>query len=145
MVKASPLHENMSLSNDRSAKQAKKLDCIGKVDKRNQICFKEASKLQKRQELRLLYKKLREVIPSCKAKPVSSLDIVLHAVDYINDLHKMLDNQHPGAYSGSFPLQFDNNGLVCQPAVNKNSQISFRDVTNVNTLSETRPHPKLPN
>ena len=39
---------------------------------------------------RSLYQKLGSIIPSCKNKPVSNVDIVLRAVDYINDLHKML-------------------------------------------------------
>jgi len=41
-------------------------------------------------ELKSLYLKLRNIIPSCQNKPVSSVDIVLRAVDYINELHEML-------------------------------------------------------
>nr|CAB3261033.1 uncharacterized protein LOC100176581 [Phallusia mammillata] len=51
------------------------------------------SKSNEREELRFLYGKLRDIIPSCQSKPTSSVDIVLGAVDYIRDLHSMLEDK----------------------------------------------------
>lgn len=50
------------------------------------------------QELTNLYQKLREVVPSlsqARKSPVTSLDVVLSAIDYIRDLHTMLGEKFP--------------------------------------------------
>uniref|UniRef100_H2YEP3 BHLH domain-containing protein n=1 Tax=Ciona savignyi TaxID=51511 RepID=H2YEP3_CIOSA len=47
------------------------------------------------EELKELYQKLGGMLPSCKNKMnTSSIDIVLSAVDYIRELHSLLDQRN---------------------------------------------------
>ena len=78
---------------------------------------------------RTLYQKLREIIPSCQNKPVSSLDIILHAVEYINQLHQALEEEYPGLPKPISNLNFFDPSLL-QLSTNP-SENSIRDVTNV--------------
>nr|XP_039270959.1 uncharacterized protein LOC120345540 [Styela clava] len=86
---------------------------------RAEFCKKYKSKLEENRkeqqveeptseakELRTLYQKLRGVIPSLseqQTKPVTSLDVVLSAIDYIRDLHSMLGEKSPPP-PGLFPV-----------------------------------------
>nr|CAB3225382.1 Orphan bHLH-1 transcription factor protein [Phallusia mammillata] len=87
-------------------------------------------KLKEKNELRTLYRQLKDVIPSCKSKPVTSLDIVLRAVDYINELHGMLDEQQPEVNANDSSEQRFARQCM-QIAANNARSMSFHDITNV--------------
>nr|XP_002131485.1 uncharacterized protein LOC100176581 [Ciona intestinalis] len=50
------------------------------------------NKTSEKEELMKLYQQLSNIIPSCRNKCTSSVDIVVSAVDYIRELHSLLEN-----------------------------------------------------
>uniref|UniRef100_H2Z341 BHLH domain-containing protein n=1 Tax=Ciona savignyi TaxID=51511 RepID=H2Z341_CIOSA len=115
MVKASP-SKDISRPGVAAVYRGTNLNVITKCNETNIKSKKNEVKKLKESFNRTLYKQLRQVVPSCREKSVSSLDIVLKAVDYINELHKMLENEA-------------NSKLTKPLATNK----SFRDVTNMDS------------
>ncbi|XP_002131485.2 uncharacterized protein LOC100176581 [Ciona intestinalis] len=52
------------------------------------------NKKSEKEELMKLYQQLSSIIPSCRNKSTSSVDIVVSAVDYIRELHSLLENSN---------------------------------------------------
>uniref|UniRef100_F7AVQ0 BHLH domain-containing protein n=1 Tax=Ciona intestinalis TaxID=7719 RepID=F7AVQ0_CIOIN len=137
MVKASPIKETIRPATAAIYRTAN----INVIPRCNDVGVKsskkncEIKKIKEKQELKTLYKKLREVIPSCQQRPLTGLDIVLKAVDYINELHQMLNETIPDDNKDDVRKQL-------LQATNKTlAKPSFRDVTNMecnNSNSRTR-------
>ena len=84
---------------------AQTAESIGKVSKPKNSAFKKASKSAKKALIAEEFSALRSLLPRVASKEVSSLDVVLEAIDYIQSLENKLiasAMENPEALVASF-------------------------------------------
>jgi len=95
MVQNTCLEELKPLKNSRCFLSQPSRRRRNRMQQRRRLQYKATKETEKKEEMRCLYSELGAVIPSCKNQPTTSgIDVVLKAVDYINQLHQQVEAEH---------------------------------------------------